>query len=154
MKEFGLGRIYSKFWDGCSVVLLILVLVIIVLQVLMRYVFNAPLLWTEESSRYAFIWMALIVAVIAMRDDKHICIDLIDRAKSKGFLVAVNVFQKIVTAAVLLVIFYFGCRLVIQNRSYTGILLPINMGFVNSCIPLGSLGMLIYLFAAKKEGGS
>ena len=46
-------------------------------QVVWRYVFNDPLIWTEELSRYFFIWISYLGAWMAWRFHKHIALDAV-----------------------------------------------------------------------------
>ena len=46
-------------------------------NVVARYGFNSPIPWAEEFSRYAFIWLVFIGAVICTKHKKHICIDVV-----------------------------------------------------------------------------
>jgi TRAP-type transport system small permease protein len=58
------------------VVLCLLAMVIMVFgNVLMRYAFNSGILISEEMSRYAFIWLTYIGAMIAMREGGHLGVD-------------------------------------------------------------------------------
>jgi TRAP-type transport system small permease protein len=40
---------------------------VILLQVLFRYVFNAPLSWPEEAARYMMVWMTFLILPYAYR---------------------------------------------------------------------------------------
>ena len=44
-------------------------------QVFGRYVFNYSISWTEETARYAQIWVVLMGAGIAMRRGLHVAVD-------------------------------------------------------------------------------
>jgi len=48
---------------------------IICLQVVMRYVFQNSLVWSEELSRYLFIWLIYFAVSYTARREKHIRID-------------------------------------------------------------------------------
>ncbi len=52
----------------------------IFLQVIFRYVLNAPLAWTEELSIYMFIWMTFFAGYIGARKGKHIGVDALKNA--------------------------------------------------------------------------
>ncbi|MBV9860954.1 MAG: TRAP transporter large permease subunit [Alphaproteobacteria bacterium] len=39
--------------------------------VVSRYVFNAPLMWTDELANFLFLWLAMLGAVVALRRDGH-----------------------------------------------------------------------------------
>src|SRR5690625_1487203 len=61
--------------------------VVIFIQVMMRYVFSSSLSWSEEIARYGFIWMIFIGVSYAVKKNKHLKVDAItmlfnDRAKT------------------------------------------------------------------------
>ncbi len=60
-------------------ILLIFVAAILLVQVGLRYIFNAALPWPEESSRYAMIWVVLLVGNVLIRDKELITVDFLDR---------------------------------------------------------------------------
>lgn len=71
-------RLIHYFFKGLEllVVLCLLAMVIMVFgNVLMRYVFNSGILISEELSRYAFIWLTYLGAMIAMREGGHLGVD-------------------------------------------------------------------------------
>jgi TRAP-type C4-dicarboxylate transport system permease small subunit len=49
-------------------------------QIIMRFVFNNTPSWTEESARYLFIWMTWMGTCAALKDGKHIRVELISSA--------------------------------------------------------------------------
>ena len=55
--------------------LLIVVAVVMMLQVIMRYVFNASLSWAEEASRYAFVWSALVSIGYTIKENSILKVD-------------------------------------------------------------------------------
>jgi TRAP-type transport system small permease protein len=58
------------------VVLCLFAMVVMVFgNVVMRYVFNSGILISEEMSRYAFIWLTYLGAMIAMREGGHLGVD-------------------------------------------------------------------------------
>ncbi len=59
-----------------GVVLCLLAMVIMVFgNVVMRYAFNSGIQISEEMSRYAFIWLTYLGAMVAMRDGGHLGVD-------------------------------------------------------------------------------
>jgi tripartite ATP-independent transporter DctM subunit len=39
--------------------------------VVSRYVFNSPIIWTDELANFLFLWLSMIGAVVALRHDGH-----------------------------------------------------------------------------------
>jgi TRAP-type C4-dicarboxylate transport system permease small subunit len=59
--------------------------VLVSIQVFLRYVFNAPQAWAEEVGRYLFVWSVFLGSAAALAEDRHIRITvLIERWGSKG----------------------------------------------------------------------
>jgi TRAP-type C4-dicarboxylate transport system permease small subunit len=55
-----------------SAILLIFFSFLCILQVVMRYIFNESLTWSEELSRYAFVWFVYTSAAYAVRYQRHV----------------------------------------------------------------------------------
>ncbi len=58
-------------------------LFLILIGVVMRYVFNSPLSFVEEYAGYMIVWGTMIGAVVALRDNHHIRIDMFYRLLSE-----------------------------------------------------------------------
>src|SRR5699024_12344791 len=53
-------------------ILLLIFSVLCIVQVVMRYIFNESLTWSEELSRYAFVWFVYTSAAYAVRYQRHV----------------------------------------------------------------------------------
>lgn len=67
----------EKAHDALAVVLFALMLGIVLLQVVLRYVFNAPLVWTDEAAQYLFVWVSFLGWTMATRKRIHIGIGVV-----------------------------------------------------------------------------
>lgn len=68
----------SRLDDKISVVLIVILSCITFIQVLFRFVFNLPLDWSEEVSRFSYIILVYLSASIAVRDNSMIKIELLE----------------------------------------------------------------------------
>ena len=64
--------------------LLVVISVVMMLQVIMRYVFNASLSWAEEASRYAFVWSALVSIGYTIKENSILKVDTLVEALPAG----------------------------------------------------------------------
>ena len=53
----------------CAASFFITMIVLVIFQVIARYVFRAVPVWTEEAARYCMVWGGLLGATIAFRAD-------------------------------------------------------------------------------------
>lgn len=74
----------KKFIDGYCRLLgyviaaaLALMVVLVFGNVVMRYAFNSGLTVSEELSRWLFVWVTFLGAVIALRDNAHLGTDMV-----------------------------------------------------------------------------
>ena len=51
--------------------------VIAISGVFFRYVMQSPFMWTEEAARYLLVWLGFTAVSIALRQDKHIKVDVL-----------------------------------------------------------------------------
>lgn len=65
----------ALFW---SIALIHAVIVVVLFTgVVTRYIFNAPLFWSEEVCILALIWITFLGGAVLVRQDKNICITVI-----------------------------------------------------------------------------
>lgn len=69
----------QKLEDGILIGLLLLMIFIAVLQIFLRNLFDSGILWGDPLVRTLVLWIGLIGAMVASRDNHHIRIDLISR---------------------------------------------------------------------------
>ncbi len=57
-------------------------------NVVLRYVFNSGITVSEELSRFFFVWLTFIGAVVAMREGTHLGMDTVVARLPRGGRVA------------------------------------------------------------------
>jgi len=67
-------------------------IIIIVLEVILRYGFNSSTIIGEETARHAFIWLSWIAASLAAKKRIHISIAVIEQHFSRKWQYAMNYF--------------------------------------------------------------
>ena len=74
---------YFKFLKIVLTILMGVLLIPVTMQIVSRYVDIVPrYIWTEELARFCFIWIILVGAMIAMREDEHFTVDLLPSPKT------------------------------------------------------------------------
>jgi TRAP-type transport system small permease protein len=76
-------------------------------NVVLRYVFNSGITISEEMSRYVFVWLVFVGAVLAMREQAHLGIDtLVTRLPRLGKKVCLAISESLML--VCCVMFFWG----------------------------------------------
>lgn len=118
---------------------LITFVIVMGLQVFMRYVVNQSLAWPEELSRYIFIWFTFIGVSYAIRTRSHLRIDILQSYLSKK---ALNVLETVVDIvfiifSVIVVIAGFSIFNTFLETMQTSPGLGIPFAFVYLSLPIG-----------------
>ena len=77
MKPF--NDLFFRLAAGLLVLLLVAMVVMVFGNVVLRYGFNSGLDFSEELSRFFFIWITFLGAIIAMRENAHLGLDTLVR---------------------------------------------------------------------------
>ena len=77
-------------------------------NVVARYFFNSPIQWAEEFSRYSFIWVVFLGAVVCTKHKRHIGIDSVVKALSSHVQPWVNLAADLFTLALMVIIIWYG----------------------------------------------
>lgn len=104
-----------------SCVLLGGLLVSVILQVVSRYVFHAPLPWADEVSRFLLVWLTFVAAAYVMAERMHVTVDLALAKLGVRTVAAVDTLATVVVVVAAGVMTVAGIILV---RETAGVLAP------------------------------
>ena len=68
-------RYFFKLLELLVVLLMVAMVVMVFGNVFLRYAFNSGITVSDEMSRYCFIWLTYIGAMVAMREGGHLGVD-------------------------------------------------------------------------------
>lgn len=145
----------SKFIDDhfeemVIVMLLSVMTVAIFYQVIMRYLFNKAPSWTEELTRYAFIWCAYFGVSLGVKRNAHISvmavIDLLSPKNRKKMYMIANV----IFLAFSVIILKLGVEttMSIAKLGRKSAALEIPMWIVYAALPVGFTFIILRLIQA------
>lgn len=136
-------RILSRIDEMVAGTFLVLMCAATLANVVARYVFNAPITWAEEFSRYAFIWLVFIGAVVCTKRGKHICIDALVGVLPRRAQLISRVLVDAAAALLMLILVYYGGRLAASATQPTSTLM-VPTYYVYAVVPVSALLILGY----------
>ena len=111
---------------------------VVALEVACRYLLNSSLPWSEELSRYLFIWMNLLGAVIALQRGAHISVDsLMSRLSAPARRPAENAVAVLILAFSLLLL-YQGIVAIPAMIGQISLTMGFSLAFIFAAIPAGA----------------
>ena len=137
---------FNKFEEMVLVSSLVLNVMIVFMQVIMRYFFNTSITWSEELSRYIFIWQVWLGSSIAFVDNQHIRVDLIFSIfKSENSQKVLHLINNIIWFSFNVFLVYVGVKLLgsmnARNALSSGMRLP--LVYVYAALPVSSFILAI-----------
>ncbi|MDU5085992.1 MAG: TRAP transporter small permease [Anaerococcus vaginalis] len=121
---------------------------IIFLQVISRYIFNSPLVWSEELSRYLFVWISFLAIADAVRTKSHIALSILTDRMSEDRKQIVSRLNYSLTCIIGIIITYGGIVLMNLGVHQSSATLGVPMFLVYLVIPVS--GVLISIFSVEK----
>ena len=110
---------------------------ILLAQVIMRYVFSRPLTWSEEAARFIFVYVSFIGISYAYRQKGHIrmevVVNLFPQAVRRGLEVLIN----LGTIALFCYMIPFSFRFIGIQAGVKATATHIPMSIVYTALPLG-----------------
>lgn len=144
----------DKIEDTCLILMFAAMVGIIFFQVIMRYVFNNSLSWSEEMGKFLFVWISWLGISIGHRRKEHIKITLlVDKLPYK-----LNKFAEALSEIILIIIcgitMYYGFVMIdIQmNVPYAGIKISTAWGYLSIVLGCGLFiaRAIVYFIEALK----
>jgi len=129
-REARVSRYLKKAEEVLGVVLFCTILVSILWQIVSRYFFNAPPSWTEELSRFLFIYMGTIGVHLAQGDYGHVRIDMLVTAVPAKVRKVMESIILLVCSLSMMVLAWFSLWMAIRKAPIQLVSLGISSGFM------------------------
>lgn len=126
-------------------VILGLISVILFYSVVMRYVFNNPVTWTEDSANFLMVWMVLLGAPIGLRAGSHVSIELLIEKLPQLISKIVQTFVILIIMYVCWIILRYGWSFAMKGmRRIVPSLEWLKFGYAYMALPVG-YGLMILI---------
>lgn len=123
------------------------VFVLLVTQVLVRYVLPFPLPWVEEAAVYLSGYVALIGASICLRAGFHIQVDLLRDRLGPQMQYALAIFQQLLLIGFALFLLRYGIKFVELGWGQTSPSSYFLVSYARMAMPVGGLLLLLQSIA-------
>ncbi len=114
-------------------------------QVVARYVFEAPLSWSEELARFLLMWLAMLSSAYAFKLRAHFALRFVVDACPEWLQKAVGLGTTLVILGFLLVFVFVSVQFVLGVEGHLAPALQIPMEIPYSSAIVGSSLMLYYV---------
>ncbi|MEW9673234.1 TRAP transporter small permease [Ammoniphilus sp. 3BR4] len=132
-------KIDRYFEETICVILFAAMVILTFTQVLSRFVFNLSLGWTEEISRFFFIWLVYISAAMAAKHRRHIRVELIDQFLPRGISKWAGLLSDLLWIGFALLVAFQGYNvaMLIMGHGQLSPAVQLPMGWIYMIIPFG-----------------
>jgi TRAP-type C4-dicarboxylate transport system permease small subunit len=157
--------LYGFFKLFVSFTFISMVLMIFVNAVL-RYVFNSGISATEELSRYAFVWVSGLGAILGYWQNKHVGVDMLVNSLHGIPKLLIQIIAELIVLYALYILIYGGWRYFVSTINLDSAAIPIPMGIITVTpfvmgVAMAPKTLLLIrdhfieykTYKAKKEGG-
>lgn len=130
-------------WGAASFFIAMLVMVIV--QVVARYIFRAPPTWTEELARYFMVWGGLLGATVAYR--RRVDPKLVDvsQLKNRSIILTARFLRAAATLIFLSPVLYYSGSFLSRHTQRTGETFEISTVWLALSIPVMIIVILTHL---------
>lgn len=144
-----LAKLYNSLEAHLLVISLAFTTLLIFVQVVLRYVFNNSLSWSEELARYIFIWQIWLGTSISMRNNEHIRMDMLANKLQGKAKFALDIIANILMLGFCVFLVVYGFQLVssMMSRGNASVALRIPMWIVYASLPVSQLAVGIRLIS-------
>jgi TRAP-type transport system small permease protein len=132
-------KMFTRAVDWLLIVLLGTMVVLIFGNVVLRYGFNSGIVFSEEVSRFVFMWLTLIGALVVMKDNAHLGMtSLIDRLGEKGQRICRFLADSLI----------FTCCALLAHGTWKQVVLGMDNRAPVTDVPLGLIYMSLLISSA------
>jgi len=141
------SNVLDRFCRSGAVAFFSAMLVLVLFQVVARYIFRAVPTWTEEAARYCMVWGGLLGATAAFKADKDPRLIHPPRKGIKVWIAGAFWLRAAATLVFLGPVLYFSDRFILRTWYRTTEAMGIPTASVTMAVPLAVAVIFFHLLA-------
>lgn len=140
-----ISRLLENTLNIIMAVALAIMVVLVFGNVVLRYFFNSGITWSEEMSRYLFIWLTFLGAIGAFKNKEHLGVDMVIKRLSNKMKKVVLVISDLMMLFVLFLILDGSWKMTLINihSSAPATGLPLALVYGTGILVSVSMGLMI-----------
>ena len=145
------SKIFEKCIEAALFVFLSIVILLVLIQVLSRYLIQLPFVGIEELSRLFFVWACFIGAAYGVTREAHIKIEILEKVLSQRANLFFQLFCTMIILCITGVMVIYGAWFVRDGWIYpdytTALFYPRSLFH----LPVPVCGAIMFVYTAKKS---
>lgn len=139
-------KVVDFLLNWVMVITFFLIFAVVLVQIFYRYILNSPLVWSEELSRFIFIWVSLMGWALATRSGTHIRITFIHERLSLSVQKSLTLFFRICTLGFLITLVWLGIDMSSRTFGRFAVAIPqIPVGMFYAALPISAALCIFYV---------
>jgi len=143
--------IFNKWLTILLGVVLGVMSIVIIVQVLSRYIFGFPLPWSEELARYLMAYSIFVGAALALRHQQLIAVEFISERLSFGPRRILKIVINLIGILLFAILFIQGLAMMEKVSAQLSAAMQIPMSIPYASIPIGAILLTINAIAVIIE---
>ncbi|HHT80658.1 MAG TPA: TRAP transporter small permease [Sphaerochaeta sp.] len=127
-----------------AMVLLVAMVVLVFLNVVLRYGFSSGVYWSEEISLVIVIWFTFIAMALGVKESLHINVDILPKKLPKGFFITLDCIRDLLVILIGGIMIYYGWKLTLNGaKSFLpATQIPNSINYV--VLPIAGIFIVLY----------
>lgn len=136
--------VLGRLVEALAAVLVLIEIVVLLAGVIARFVFHAPLVWTDECASMLFLWLAMLGAVVALRRGEHMRMTALVGRLSPGARVYGEAIATTACLALLAMVAWPSWEYAIDEAAITTPALGLSNAWRAAALPVGIVLMATF----------
>jgi len=138
-------HLYYRLLQVLLTLLMAVLIIPVSMQILSRYTGLIPrYIWTEEIARFCFMWIIMLGAMIAVRDDSHFDVDVLPHMGPRGEALS-RLFVHLAMLLVALAFIWYGWDFAILGTRKLSEIFGLPMLWIYGAWPVAGITWVLFL---------
>lgn len=146
MKKVSAKYIFSNLEVIVAAVLFCITLLLVMLNVITRYVFRTAIPWSEEFATGCFVWTAFVGSAACYKHRAHVGVDLLVNKLPLSAQNAVKIIIDIIMFVVCGIFFILSIKYIIRSARKPTPILGISSAYISFSLVVAFLDMTVWSF--------